>query len=64
MANSPILTDKETLEEVVNCLTEHIPIKTQGECKQENIFEILIRAATQKDSIENTIAFSRLMRYG
>ena len=52
--NSPILTDSETLEEVVNCLTEYIPIKTQGECEQENIFEILIRAATQKDSIENT----------
>ncbi len=52
--NSPILTDSETLEEVVNCLTEYIPIKTQGECDQENIFEILIRAATQKDSIENT----------
>lgn len=52
--NSPVLTDNETLEEVVNCLTEYIPIKTQGECEQENIFEILIRAATQRDSIENT----------
>ncbi|MBP5971544.1 ISH3 family transposase [Brasilonema sp. CT11] len=29
-------------------------MKTQGECEQENIFEILIRAAAQKDSIENT----------
>ena len=53
-ANSPVLTDSDTLEEVVNCLTEHIPIKTQGECKQQTIFEILIRAATQRDSIENT----------
>jgi hypothetical protein len=53
-ANSPILTDSKTLEEVVNCLTEHIPIKTQGEYEQQNIFEILIRAATQIDSIENT----------
>ncbi len=52
--NSPVLTDSETLKEVVNCLTEYIPIKTQGECEQENIFEILIRAATQRDSIENT----------
>jgi putative transposase len=52
--NFSVLTDSQTVEEVVNCLTEHIPIKTQGECEQENIFEILIRAAAQKDSIENT----------
>lgn len=31
--NSPALTDSKTLEEVVNCLTENIPIKTQGECE-------------------------------
>lgn len=53
-ATTPVLTDSKTLNEVVNCLTEHIPIKAQGKCKQENIFEILIRAATQRDSIENT----------
>jgi hypothetical protein len=53
-ATPPVLTDSKTLSEVVNCLTEHIPIKTQGKCEQQNIFEILIRAATQKDSIENT----------
>jgi putative transposase len=50
----PVLTDSKTLNEVVNCLTEHIPIQTQGQCEQQNIFEILIRAATQRDSIENT----------
>ncbi|MEH1888818.1 MAG: hypothetical protein V7K92_04905 [Nostoc sp.] len=50
----PVLTDRRTLDEVVNCLTEHIPIQTQGKCEQQNIFEILIRAATQRDSIENT----------
>jgi hypothetical protein len=50
----PVLTDSKTLNEVVNCLTKHIPIHTQGKCEQQNIFEILIRAATQKDSIENT----------
>ena len=53
-ANPPVLTDSKTLDEVVDCLTEHISIKTQGQCEQKNIFEILIRAATQKDSIENT----------
>ncbi|BAZ24217.1 transposase, IS4 [Kalymmatonema gypsitolerans NIES-4073] len=52
--NLPVLSDSKTLNEVVNCLTENIPIKTQGKCEQQNIFEILIRAATQRDSIENT----------
>lgn len=51
---TPVLTDSKTLNEVVNCLTENIPIQTQGKCEQKNIFEILILAATQKDSIENT----------
>lgn len=52
--NTPALTDNKTLNEVVNCLTENIPLQTQGKYEQRNIFEILIRAATQKDSIENT----------
>lgn len=51
---TPVLTDSKTLNEVVKCLTENIPIKSQGKCEQKNIFEILIRAATQRDSIENT----------
>ncbi|RCJ34091.1 hypothetical protein A6770_17320 [Nostoc minutum NIES-26] len=42
------------MNEVVNCLSENIPIQAQGKCEQRNIFEILIRAAIQKDSIENT----------
>lgn len=53
-ATTPVLTDSKTLNEVVDCLTENIPIQTQGKCEQKNIFEILIRAATQRDSIENT----------
>lgn len=53
-ANAPVLTDSKTLKEVVSCLTEHIPVTTQGKCSQQTIFEILIRAASQRDSIENT----------
>ncbi|MFB2920688.1 hypothetical protein [Aerosakkonema funiforme] len=53
-STSPALTDTQTLDTVVSCLSEHIPIPTQGKCEQQNIFEILIRAATQRDSIENT----------
>ncbi len=51
---TPVLTDSKTLNEIVECLTENIPINAQGKCEQKNIFEILIRAATQRDSIENT----------
>lgn len=48
------LTDEETLEEVLNCLTEHISIDTQGAFDQKDLFQILVRAASNKDSLENT----------
>jgi putative transposase len=48
------MTDSKTLKEVVNCLTEYIPNTTQGKCSQQTLLKILIRAASQKDSIENT----------
>lgn len=51
---APTLTDSKTLQEVVDCLSEHIPIATQGNCDQKTIFEILVRAASQRDSLENT----------
>lgn len=53
-SSSPALTDSQTLDTVVSCLEEHIPICTQGSCHQQTIFEILIRAATQRESVENT----------
>ena len=51
---SPVLTDEQTLDEVINCLAKHIPINTQGNCDQRTIFEILIHATSNRDSIENT----------
>ena len=48
------LTDSETLDEVIKCLVENFPIKTQGVCDQQTLFEILIKAASSGDSIENT----------
>ncbi|MFB2771960.1 hypothetical protein ACE1AT_22150 [Pelatocladus sp. BLCC-F211] len=48
------LTDSETLDEVLNCLSENISIETQGACDQKTLFEILIKAASSGDSIENT----------
>jgi hypothetical protein len=48
------LTDQETLDEVLDCLTENFTIETQGAFNQKNLFEILVRAASIGDSIENT----------
>lgn len=52
--NVPVLTDNQTLEEVISCFEENISLETQGECSRRTIFEILIRAASANDSIENT----------
>ena len=49
-----VLTDKDTLKEVLDCLSEHISIKTQGAFNQTDLFNILIGAASNTDSIENT----------
>ena len=48
------LTDLETLDEVLECLVENFSIETQGICDQKTLFEILIKAASSGDSIENT----------
>ncbi|MBE8992367.1 ISH3 family transposase [Nostoc sp. LEGE 12450] len=50
----PILTDSETLEQVIGCLIENFSIETQGVCDQQTLFEILAYAASNGDSIENT----------
>ncbi len=46
-----VLTDSETLDEVIECLIENFPIETQGACDQKSLFEILIKAASSGDSI-------------
>lgn len=48
------LTDSETLDEIIECLMENFSIETQGLCDQQTLFEILIKAASSGDSIENT----------
>ena len=48
------LTDSETLEEVLECLSENFSIESQGACDQQTLFEILVKAASSRDSIENT----------
>ena|GEM_PF-5010161 len=54
----PILTDSETLNEVIECLVENFSIETQGACDQQTLFEILIKAASSGDSIRKSINLS------
>ena len=58
-ATRPVLTDSKTLSEVVNCLTEHIPIKTQGKCEQQNINESMpaIKAVQQQNTLVAIITY-------
>jgi putative transposase len=51
---NPALTDKQSLEKVIACLADNLPLHTQGACDQRTIYEILIRAASMGDSVENT----------
>lgn len=52
--NQILLTESETLQETINCLTEYIPLSTQGAFSSSDLFQILVRAASNRDSIENT----------
>ncbi len=64
-----VLTDRDTLKEVVDCLTENLSIKTQGDCEPTDLFNILVGAASKADTIENTASTlknsfsSRKIRY-
>jgi putative transposase len=49
-----VLTDSETLDDVLECLAENFSIETQGAYDQQSLFEILVKAASSGDSIENT----------
>lgn len=49
-----VLSDEETLKEVVDCLKENISIKTQSDCQQTDLFNILVGAASKADTVENT----------
>jgi putative transposase len=50
----PVFTDTETLDEVSDCLTAPLEIPMPGPCDQQTLFEILVRAASQGESIEQT----------
>jgi putative transposase len=48
------LSASETLEETIDCLTQHISLDSQGACDPESLFQILLRAASKGDTIEQT----------
>lgn len=56
MKNSqPILiTQEETLNQTIDCLINHIEINNQGAFSKKDLFQLLVRAASNNDSIENT----------
>jgi putative transposase len=49
-----VLNDEQTLETVLESLLEHIQIDTQGDCDEETLFTVLLRAASTCDTIEHT----------
>ena len=51
---TPVVTDAATLEEVIDVLKEHIPIEMEGDFQPETLFEILVHAASNAESIEQT----------
>jgi putative transposase len=51
---TPVVTDAATLEEVIDVLKEHIPMEMEGDFQPETLFEILVHAASNAESIEQT----------
>ena len=49
-----VLTQEETLTEVVNCLAKYISLNSTGAVNPQNLFKALVRAASKQDTIENT----------
>ena len=48
------LTDSEVLSTVIDHLSEQIHLDTEGALNQTDLFKILVRAAANSDTIENT----------
>lgn len=51
---TPVVTDAATLEEVIEVLQEYVPMEMEGDFQPETLFEILIHAASNAESIEQT----------
>jgi Transposase DDE domain len=55
LSPTPALTDERTLESAIDCLTTNLPITMEGSYTVRELFEILVRAASQGDTIEQTV---------
>lgn len=55
LSSTPALTDETTLQTAIDCLLEHVPLEMTGEYSPQDLFEILLRAASRGDSIEHTV---------
>ena len=53
-STTPVVTDSATLEEVIDVLQKHVPIEMEGDFQPETLFEILVNAASNAQSIEQT----------
>ena len=49
-----VLTDQETLTRVVDCLNENISLNDHGKKKNNDLFLVLVRAASTQNTIENS----------
>ena len=54
-STTPALTDESTLEGAMNCLLEHLPLETEGGYSPEDLFQVMLRAASRGDSLEHTV---------
>jgi len=54
LSTQPALTDEQTLNAAVTCLSEHLELETQGQFSRRSLFEVLIWAACRHDSLEHT----------
>ena len=50
-----VLTESETLTEVVNCLAKHISINSTGAGSPQSLFKVLVRAASKQDTVVEAI---------
>ncbi len=53
-SNTPVINDDRTLQITGDILTENIPFAPSGRQAAETVFDIILRAAAESDSIENT----------
>ncbi len=49
-----VLTEQQTLEQVVNCLNKNISVNSTDKFDTNSLFQILVRAASRHDTIENS----------